>query len=34
MLMNPVNSGSVPATTSRVHAAIGRVPAIVSMMRE
>jgi predicted sugar kinase len=39
--MNPVNSGSVPATTDRVHATIGRVhatigrvPGTVGMMRE
>jgi hypothetical protein len=27
--MNPVNSGSVPTTTDRVHVIIGRVPATV-----
>jgi hypothetical protein len=27
--MNPINSGSVPATTGRVHATIGRVRGMI-----
>jgi hypothetical protein len=30
--MNPVNLGSVPATTGRVHATIGRVPGRIGQV--